>query len=106
MGQELLSLFIRLQMDSATGDQGCQPLRESRPKRGVYHLFATRSSEFGGWEALLANPMVGRTISLLLRLGLFHVDARLGRSVPACVGTVIDAGVRVDPDSDIGVAQG
>ena len=65
-----------------------------------------RSSEFGGWEALLANPMVGRTISLLLRLGLFHVDARLGRSVPACVGTVIDAGVRVDPDLDIGIALG
>jgi len=80
------------------------PLREPF-KSGVCHLFAMRSSEFGGWEALLANPMVGRTISLLLRLGLFHVNARLGRSVPACVGTVIDAGVRVDPDLDIGVAQ-
>jgi hypothetical protein len=56
----------------------------------------------------VVNPSAGalRTISLLLRLGLFHVNARLRRSVPACIGTVIDAGVRVDPDLDIGVAQG
>ena len=57
-------------------------------------------------DLLSANPMVGGTVSLLLRLRLFHVDARLRRSIPVCVGTMIDAGVRIDPDLDIGIALG
>src|ERR1022692_325680 len=105
-GAGSLSLFIRLQMRFCYGEPRLSTPPREPSKSGVCHLFAMRSSEFGGWEALLANPMVGRTISLLLGRGLFHVDARLRRSVPACIGTVIDAGVRVDPDLDIGVAQG
>ena len=57
-------------------------------------------------DLLSANPMVGGTVSLLLRLRLFHVDARLRRSIPVRIGTVINAGVRVDPDLDIGIALG
>lgn len=57
-------------------------------------------------DLLSANPMVGGTVSLLLRLRLFHVDARLRRSIPVRIGTVINAGVRIDPDLDIGIALG
>src|SRR5664279_3423012 len=57
-------------------------------------------------DLLSANPMVGGTVSLLLRLRLFHVDARFRRSIPVRIGTVINAGVRVDPDLDIGIALG
>ena len=55
---------------------------------------------FKSGTALLAILTVGRTVPFVLGFFLGHVFALLGVSVPTSAGTVIDMGIRVDPDSD------
>jgi hypothetical protein len=52
----------------------------------------------------LTGTVVGGTKAFLLGLGLFHILAGLGGSIPMCAGAVIHAGLRIDPYSTIGIA--